>query len=288
MAGPRVLDPDRISTAELVEEALFLAIRVRQSPEAKGLVPLAEGLLTDARAGLAAEDKLRERLIEAEAGVLLRNIDLDTAVTDHRGVIQKKTRGKTDHKLYLRFYGSLTPHAIIKLGLRNQLPIVEPWVESCKRDPDPDLVDLGKSLEKAVGAGKDAVLAEDSAVQALRDFRADKRLKLFDAHNVGRRTIWAELTKLGLAVEFAMSFFRPLSRRGRRAELTLADAEAAVVDAQERLKGAQADLAAAHERAAQATAASTARDEAKRALAAAEVEAQALARRIAALRGQAA
>lgn len=288
MAGPRLLDPDRISTAELVEETLFLAIRVRQSPEAKALVPLAESLLKEARAGLAVEDTLRERLIEAEAGVLLRNIDLDLGVTDHRGVIQKKTRGKTDHKLYQRFYASLTPHAIIRLGLRSQLPIVEPWIESCKRDPDPDLVDLGKSLEKVVQAGKDALLAEDGAVQALRDYRADKRPKLFDSQNVGRRTIWAELTKLGLSGEFALSFFRPSSRRGRRAELTLTDAEAAVADAQERLKGAQADLSAAHERAAQASAALTARDEAKRALAAAEAEAQALARRIATLRDQAA
>lgn len=288
MAGPRLLDPDRISTAELVEEALFLAIRVRQSPEAKALVPRAESLLKDARAGLAVEDTLRERLIEAEAGVLLRDIDLDLGVSDHRGVIQKKTRGKTDHKLYQRFYGSLTPHAIIRLGLRSQLPIVEPWVESCKRDPDPDLVDLGKSLEKVVQAGKDAVLAEDSAVQVLRDYRADKRPKLFDSQNVGRRTIWAELTKLGLSGEFALSFFRPSSRRGRRVELTLADAEAAVADAEERLKGAQADLSAAHERAAQASAAATARDEAKRALLAAEAEAQALARRIASLRDQAA
>ena len=63
---------------------------MRQSPEAKALLPLAESMLTDARAGLSVEDKLSERQIEAEAGLLLRDVDLDLAVSDHRRVIHKR------------------------------------------------------------------------------------------------------------------------------------------------------------------------------------------------------
>lgn len=287
MAGPRTLNPDRCTTAELVEEALFLAIRVRQSPEAKALVPAAESMLTDARAGLAVEDKLRERLIEAEAALLLRDLDLDLVVIDHRGVIHKKTRGKTDHKLYQRFYSGLLPSQIIRLGLRSELPIVEPWVESCKRDPDPDLQDLGKTLEKAVSAGREAVAAEDLATQAMRDFRADKRAKLFDSISAGRRSVWAELTKLGHGAEFAASFFRSAPRR-RRSELTLAEAESLVHGVEAQLKEAQAELAAAKSRADQLVASELRRREAQSALAAAEAQAQTLARQIATLRQQAA
>ena len=121
----------------------------------------------------------------------------------------------------------------------------------------------------------------------MRDFRADKRQGLFDSINVGRRSIWAELTKLGYSSERALSFFRATGRRGRRAELTLAEAEAAVAAAESSLKLAQADHRAAQERQAQAQAVLGARQEARRALAAAEAEAQALARRIAQLRDQA-
>ncbi|HNN97803.1 MAG TPA: hypothetical protein PKI03_36310 [Pseudomonadota bacterium] len=287
MAGPRTLNPDRCTTAELVEEALFLAIRVRQSPEAKALLPLAESMLTDARAGLSVEDKLSERQIEAEAGLLLRDVDLDLAVSDHRGVIHKKTRGKTDHKLYQRFYGAMTPYQIMRLGLRSELPIVEPWVESLKRDADPDLQDLGKTLEKAVTAGRDAVAADDLATQAMRDFRADKRAKLFDSVSAGRRSVWAELTKLGHGAEFAGSFFRAVQRR-RRSELTLVEAEDLVAGAEAQLKDAQTELAAAKSRVEQAAAAEAARKDAKQALASAEAQAQALARQIASLRQQAA
>jgi hypothetical protein len=287
MAGPRTLNPDRCTTAELVEEALFLAIRVRQSPEAKALLPLAESMLIDARAGLAVEDKLREQQIEAEAGLLLRDIDLDLAVSDHRGVIHKKTRGKTDHKLYQRFYAAMTPYQVMRLGLRSELPIVEPWVESLKRDPDPDLQDLGKTLEKAVVAGRAAVAADDLATQAMRDFRADKRAKLFDRVSTGRLSVWAELTKLGLGSEFAGSFFRSTPRR-RRSELTLAEAEALLAGAQAELKDAEAELTAAKSRAEQAAAAEAARNQAKQDLATAEAQAQALARQIASLRQQAA
>lgn len=287
MAGPKILNPDRCTTTELVEEALFLAIRVRQSPEAKGVLAIAESMLTDARAGLAIEDKLRERLIEAEAGLLLRNADLDLEVADHRGVIHKKTRGKTDHKLYQRFYGSMTPSQIIRLGLRAELPIVEPWVESLKRDPDPDLQALGKSLEKAVQAGKEAVAADDLATQAMRDFRADKRAKLFDSLSAGRLTVWAELNKLGQGADFAASFFRSAPRR-RRSELTLTEAEELVAGAEAGLKDAQAELAAARARSEQVATAEAARREAQAALAAAESQAQALARQIASLRRRAA
>lgn len=128
----------------------------------------------------------------------------------------------------------------------------------------------------------------------MRDFRADKRQKLFDSINVGRRSIWAELTKLGYSSERALSFFRATGRRSRRAELTLAEAESALATAESALataeaslKQAQAEPRAAQEREAQSQAVLSARQEARRALAAAEAEAQALARRIAQLRDQA-
>jgi len=144
-----------------------------------------------------------------------------------------------------------------------------------------DLQELGKSLEKAVSAGREAVAADDLATQALRDFRADKRLKLFDSICAGRLSVWAELTKLGLGTDFVASFFRSAPRR-RRNELTLVEAEDALRSAESQLKDAQAELAAAKSRADLATAAELSRREAQLA------EAEAEARQIATLRKQAA
>lgn len=281
MAGPRTLDPDRLSLRELVDECLYTAVRIRQSPIAKAQLPLAESLLAEARAGLAVEEKLSERLIEADAGVMLRNLDLDAAVAEHRGVIARLTRGKTEHALYQRFYGGMSPHAVIRLGLRNELSVVEPWIDSLKRDPDPSLSALATPLAQAVKDGREACAAQDQAIWALRDFRADKRLKLFDSICAGRLSVWAELTKLGLGTDFVASFFRSAPRR-RRNELTLVEAEDALRSAESQLKDAQAELAAAKSRADLATAAELSRREAQLA------EAEAEARQIATLRKQAA
>lgn len=284
MAGPRNLDPDRMSLHELVQESLYTAVRVRQSPAAKPQLALAESLLTNARAGLAIEDKLSESLIEADASVILRNLDLDAFVAQHRGVVQVKTRGKTDHKLYQRFYASLTPHAIIRLGLRSELPIIEPWLESLKRDPDADLQALATPLEKVLTDGRKACEAQDHAVQAIRDYRAGKRAQLFDAVNGGRRTIWAAMSALPDGSELAASLFRTGAGRPRAGELTLAAAEAAVVTAESELKDAQAQLAAVKQQESEAAAEAAARSEAQRALAEAEAQAATLATRIATLR----
>lgn len=284
MAGPRALDPDRLSLRELLDETLYTAVRVRQSADAKAQLPLAESLLTQARAGLAIEDKLNEGLIEADAGVILRNLDLDAFVATHRGVVQAKTRGKTEHKLYQRFYGSQTPHAIIRLGLRSELAVVEPWLESLKRDADPDLQALAAPLEKALSEGRKACEAQDHAVQAMRDFRAGKRAQLFDSINAGRRTIWAAIGALPQGAELAASLFRSSAGRPRAAELTLSAAEEAVAAAESQLKGAQAQLAVLKQQASEEAAQAAAHAEAKRALESAEAEAQALAARIATLR----
>jgi hypothetical protein len=281
-----MLDPDRIATAALVDEALFVALRIRQSPDAKASLPLAEAMLTRARAGLAVEDKLAERLIEAEAGISFRNIDLDFAVAEHRGVVVRKTHGKTDHKLYQRFYATLKPHEIIRLGLRQELLVVEPWVESLKHDPDKELQDLGLQIEQVVRAGQAAVATHNDAIQAMRDFRADKRAKLFDDLNAGRRTLWAELSNLGRGPDFAPSFFRQSAKRTQRDALTVLEAEAQVAEAEALLKSAQAGLATAQAHAAEEAAALAAQKEAAAALAVAEAEAQALAHRIASLRQQ--
>lgn len=284
MAGPRNLDADRVSLRELVDETLYTAVRVRQSPEAKPQLALAESLLTNARAGLALEDKLSESLIEADAGVILRNLDLDGFVVEHRGVVQRKTRGKTEHKLYQRFYGSLTPHAIIRLGLRSELPVIEPWLESLKRDPDNDLQALATPLEKVLADGRKACEAQDHAVQAIRDYRAGKRAQLFESVNAGRRTIWAAISALPDGVDLASSLFRVSAGRPRAGELTLSVAEAAVATAESQLKEAQAQLAAVKAQEHAAAAEAAARIEAQRALAEAEAQAAALAARIATLR----
>ncbi|MBL9009161.1 MAG: hypothetical protein JNJ46_33180 [Myxococcales bacterium] len=287
MAGPRTLDPDRMPLRELVDECLYTAVRIRQSPLAKAQLALAESLLADARAGLAIEAKLTERQIEADAGIALRNLDLDAAVTEHKSVIARLTRGKTEHTLYQRFYGGLSPHALIRLGLRAELAIVEPWIESLKRDPDPALSALATPLGQAVKEGRDAVAAQDQVIQALRDFRADKRAKLFDTVNAGRRTLWAALGALDQGPDFALSFFRVGGSRSRGQTLSLAAAEEAVAAARAQLAEAEEDRAAAKRQADEEAAQEAARQDAARALSQAEAEAQALKQRIEMLRAAA-
>lgn len=284
MSGLRTLDPDKLSLRELVEETLYTTARVRQSPEAKSQLSLAESMLAEARLGVRIEEDLNEKQIEADAGIVLRNLDLDAAVAEHRAVITKKTHGKTDHKLYQRFYAGLSPHEIIRLGLRTELPIVEPWVESLKNDADLELKALAAPLEMAIAAGRAAIEAQDVATQAMRDFRAAPRAQVFDKVNAGRRLIWAELAKLNRGVDFALSFFRPQRGRPKPPELTLADAESAVAAAEAQLQAAQKELAELKQRESEAAAQAAAREEAKRALKQAEAEAHALAQRIATLR----
>ena len=284
MAGPKTLDPDRMTTDELLREALFLALRIRQCPEAHAIEPRAQALLASARAGQQAEAALAERIVEAEAGVALRDGDLDLAVAEHRAVILRKTRGRTDAGLYQRFYRAMPPSDVVRLGLRSELAIVGPWVGSLLADGDPDLQALGRLLQQAVTAGEAAVAAHQGALQAMRDFRAGERPRLFAAQNLGRRTIWVELTRLSRGAEGARTFFRPSPKRAVRTEPTVAEAEAAVGAAEAQLQGAQGALVEARARASAAAAAAEKRAAAQRDLAQAEAEAEALARRIAALR----
>lgn len=284
MAGPRTLDPDRIALSELVSEARYTVVRVRQSPEARAELPLAERLLADARATLAAEEQLSEVLIEADAAVSLRNLDADGFIAQQRGVLQHKTRGRFEHKLMQRFYPAQSPHEVMRLGLRRKLAVLSPWLESLQHDPDPELRTLSAPLATVLMQGQEAICAQDRARQTMRDFRAKRRAQLFDQVNNGRRTLFAAISATAGAGALATSLFRTTPDRPRKREPTLSEAEAAVAELTWQLQAAQAELTAAQQRQHEQAERAAARTAAERALAEAQSQAKALAARITHLR----
>ena len=283
MAGPRYLDPERLSLEDLYYEALFSALRLRNAPEAKALVAAGDKLLDDVRKAMESERKLHEALIDAEVGMSLRNNELDAGVTTFKAVLLKKTGGSTEGALYQRFFAGRQPHEIIRLSLRPQLPICEPWVASLAADPDKELQEQGTALGKLVQAGKDAVAKADAATQALRDFRAGARAALFETANAERRSLMGELAKLKKPKEWVNSFF--LAGRQRRDEglPSVQTAQAAVVAAQVALVAAQKELQAAQQREADAAKQQADRDALQKELLTAKKQQEELKRRIAAL-----
>jgi len=234
---------------------------------------------------VAEERKLEDAYIEGEVAVSLRNADLDAGVTDFRGVLLKKTRGKTDAPLFQRFFAGRTASDVIRMSLRPELDLVSPWVASLKAETDPELKDQGTALEKLVTAGRAAISQYDAAAQALRDFRSGSRRKLFGDANTTRQTVYAELTKLGRTPDWVLSFFRPGRKRADGpAVLTLLDAQAAVAAAQAALREAEAQLAEAQERENKEAAEAAAREAVRKELAEAERQAAEAQRKVAELR----
>lgn len=287
MAGPRILDSERMSLGDLRDEVLFTTLRVRHTPETKAQVAAANKLLADLGTTIATELQLADDIISGEVMMSLRNADLDGGVVAFKGVLLKKTFDKTDHPLFKRFFAGRPPSDVTRLRLRPELPIVEPWVDSLKAESDPDLQGQGVALGKLVKAGWDAVTQYDAAVQQRRDFRAGPRRDLFSAVNASRRSLFGELSGLGRTPDWVNSFFRTDSRRDDSAEPTLAEAEAQFAVAQADLAQAQARLDQARQRAQAATAQAAAREQARQDLLAAERQSAELQRRIATLRSQA-
>ncbi len=93
-----------------------------------------------------------------------------------------------------------------------------------------------------VTAGADAVMVEDGATQAMRDFRAGARRQLFDDVNAWRQSVHGELSTLGKPPELTQSFFRPGRRRRAAPEMTLLQAQSAVAALRAELSEAEADL----------------------------------------------
>ncbi len=240
MGGPRFLDPDRLSLSDLYFEWLYTTLRIRHAPEAKALVTDADKLLADVGRVMAVERAHEEAVIDGEVAVDWRNYDLDQGVGHFRNLLAVKRGGRPGQELFDRFFRNKAPHEVIRLALRPELALVGPWVASLKADPDIDLNAQGTALGSLVDAGNDAVAAQDSALQAVRDFRAGARRKLFDDVNAARQATHGELSKLGKPKEWVASFFRPGRRRRENPALTLAEAHAMLAAAQAELAEAQA------------------------------------------------
>lgn len=287
MAGPRTFDPQRTPLADLFHEVLYTTLRIHQCPDAKAHVATVDALLANTRTVLAEERKLGEALIEGEVGISLRNSDLDEGVAGFKGVLLKKTAGKTDKPLYQRFFKNLPAHEVIRMSLRPQLALMEPWLGSLKAETDVELKDQGAALDKLVTAGKGALSAYDATVQAAVDFRLGKRLKLYTEVNATRQTLYGELCKLGKGGDWALAFFRAgKKRKEETALLTVAEAETRLAAAREQVTEAEADLAEARDRAAKAAAAATAAALLEQELKDAQHHQEELTRKIAALKGQ--
>ena len=242
MAGPRILDSERLSLSDLYLEVLYSTLRLRHSPETTALVSDADKLLTEVERVMGVE-RTRETLrIDGEVQVDWRNYDLDTWLAAFRSLLATKRGGRPGQELFDRFFANRTPSEVIRMPLRPELQLVSRWVASLKGETDADLSKQGTALELLVDAGNKAVSAEDAAIQGLRDFRAGPRLQIFNDVNVWRASLHGELSKLGHTKDWVASYFRPGRRRREDPALTLLDAQAAVTALRAELAEAEATL----------------------------------------------
>lgn len=239
MAAPRILDPDRISLSDLYYEVLYTTLRIRHAPEAKALVADADKLLLEVERVMDIEKTREEALVDGEVAVDWRNYDLDVGIAHFRNLLAYKRGGRPGQELYDRFFRNKTPSEVIRLALRPELQLVNPWVASLKADADIDLAAQGKALGELVDAGSDAVAKQDAALQAMRDFRAGPRLLLFNTVNAARQAVHGELSTIAKTKEWVQSFFRVGRRRRINPQLTLVEAQAEVATLQAELAEAQ-------------------------------------------------
>jgi hypothetical protein len=283
MAGPRYLDPERLSLYDLYLELLYTALRIRYAPEAKALVPVSDKLLADAQNLLIVERQHDEGVVEGEVAVDWRNYDIDVGVGFFRDLLAVKPQGKPGQELFQRFFAGRAAHEVIRMALRPELALVGPWVPSLKAETDIDLAAQGSALEKLVAAGEDAVATQDRALQARRDFDAGPRSKLFENANATRQSLHGELSKLGKPKEWVQSFFRVSKPRRKNPIMTLAAAEAELSAAQAQLVEKQAQLEEVKSRDQSAAAQAAEREKKQKALAEAKKQDAELKRRIAEL-----
>ena len=248
MAGPRLLDSERMSLSDLYSEVLYTTMRLHHAPEAKALVAAADKQLGEVERVVGVDLTLQTKLVDGEVQVDWRNYDLDAWLGYFRGVLGTKRGGRPGQTLFDRFFHDKTPSEVIRMALRPELQVVTPWVASLKAETDAELKKQGSELEALVTAGADAVAAEDAATQAVRDFRAGQRLQLFDDINAWRQSLHGELSTLGKPREWAQSFFRPGRRRRVMPELTLLQAQSVVAALRAELTEAEADLDAVKKR----------------------------------------
>ena len=288
MTGVRNLNANRMDLVELEGETLYTKLVVEMTPECKALLAEAERVQALALSGLATEQKLRVVRITAEVQVSLGNRRLDALVAKLRSVVNQRTGGQSDHPLYRRFFSRYRPSEVIRMSLATELPVVEAWLESLKSDPDAELAAVGAELAKETAAGRQAVLAQATARQALRDFEAGERLALFSAVNTARTGLYAALRKLNDDVAWVESFFRPTPRRAadEPEEPSVAEAQTLVKSREAELTTARAQLDAAQKREMAAQAAAAARDELTRERDAKKKEVAALMARVAELEGE--
>lgn len=250
MAGPRILDSERLSLSELYIEVLYTTLRLRHAPETKTLVADADKKLAEVDRLIGVERNADVALTDGEVQVDWRNYDLDEWLAFFRRLLGVKRGGRPGQELYDRFFHLQTPSEVIRMPLDTELRVVSPWVASLKADSDIDLSKQGAALEALVKAGNDAMAAEAAAVQARRDFHANQERTLFEDINTWRRALYGELSKLDKSKEWVASFYRPGRRRRADPTLTVADAGAVVVKLRAELAQAETELQEAKQRAA--------------------------------------
>lgn len=288
MAIARNLDPNRFSLSELAEETLYTQLVIEHTPECKALLADAVKLHSDVLAAVAQEQKLAIARTAGDVQVSLANRRLDLWVAALRATLHHRTHGQIEHPLYQRFFSRHRPSGVIRMALATELPVVEPWLESLKADPDAELAALGAELAKIVSAGRAAISTQAAARQAQRDFAAGPRLALFSQVNAGRAAQGVALRAIQDDVTWLESFFRQPPKRAHSGEEepSVEQAQALVASKEHELASARAQLAAAQMREQAEQAQAAARLELEREREAKKKELAALAARLAELEGE--
>jgi predicted phage tail protein len=295
----RILDPDRMTLADLVIELQYTLIRLRLSPEAAPLVPRFEALVTEAEQVERQETALRVALLAAEVAISWRDETIDDTVRTLGATLLKIVRNDREDPLYQRYFGSQNPSAVTRPVLGRELETVRGWVPSLLTSPEPELQDIGRQLTGQVEAADAAIQAQQAQRQKLNDFRllGDRR-RIFERVNAERREAYGFLSKMSytsstvaasgaaetrLPSDFGDRFFRQVRRR-KDADPDVEEAREEVERLEKALAEARNQLKAAEERARAAAAAKAEKLTTQQELEQAEKAAAEAAKKIAELR----
>ncbi len=216
MAGIRELTVDT-SMATLWEELVYTWSRLHARSATRELAGVFEELIARAeKTELAQRGHWRSEAL-ADAAVDLADEELDDVTDDVVAEVRhadRKVEGDEGDAREERYLGSLTPGALIRLGLESQLKRVRAWVSSLESEPEEGLRKLGKRLAKVIASGDDAIQQRVDAAASRATHRAREITSLVADINAVRRDTYGALVRLANKTKRPKDWPERFFRRG--------------------------------------------------------------------------
>ena len=246
------LDQDT-SLDTTLEHLVYTLALLLAHPQAASLAPPFEQQLAQWWAIDRAEMEHWIEILKAAARIVDADNRLDALVDKLSNTLLIKTKGSREADEYRYFFEAKPPAAVKRPVLGGQVDTMDKWAATLAGSSDPDLAAIGVEMQAAVTYARAQEKALAAVEETNKNFRKLGDRKAFmDGLNALRKTTWGALAEmphaqpdLKLPSGFADLFFKPVRKpRASEGPKTAADMQAVVVDLEEQLDAARAQLAA--------------------------------------------